>query len=76
MPAAFRRELGLDGPATFQAEVRDGALVLNPAMVIPRGDRWANTPEHRAQLDKALEDSREGRVREVTEDQLDLLAGD
>lgn len=76
VPASARRELGLDGPATFQAEIRDGVLVLHPAVVIPRDDRWAYTPEHRARLDRALEDSREGRVRDLTEDQLDLLAGD
>ena len=38
VPASARRELGLDGPATFQAEIRDGVLMLSPAVVIPRND--------------------------------------
>ncbi len=76
VPAAARRELGLEGEAQFQAEVRDGALVLRPAVVVPREDTWAYTPEHLAQVERALRDSREGRVRQVTEGDLDRLAGD
>lgn len=71
VPAAVRRHLGLDGEAQFQYELQGGALVLRPASVIPREDTWAYTPAHRERLGAALADSREGRVRELSEDELD-----
>jgi bifunctional DNA-binding transcriptional regulator/antitoxin component of YhaV-PrlF toxin-antitoxin module len=74
VPAAARRELGLDGETQFQAEVRDGALVLRPAVVIPREDAWAYTPEHRESIDRARKDAEEGHVRQLTEAELDRLA--
>jgi bifunctional DNA-binding transcriptional regulator/antitoxin component of YhaV-PrlF toxin-antitoxin module len=74
IPAAARRELGLEGEAQFQAEVHDGVLILRPAVVIPREDAWAYTPEHRAALARARQDSQEGRVRRLSEDDLDRLA--
>jgi len=71
VPAAVRRHLGLDGETQFQYEVREGALVLRPASVVPREDAWAYTPAHRERLRAALADSREGRVRQLREDELD-----
>lgn len=74
VPAAARRQLGIEGETQFQAEVHDGAIILRPALVIPRDDSWAYTREHREQLARAREDAREGRVRELSEADLDRLA--
>jgi len=76
VPAAARRELGLEGETQFQAEVRDGSLVLRPAIIIPREDAWAYAPEHLVRVERALQDSREGRVRQMTEGDLDQLTGE
>lgn len=46
-------------------------LVLRPAVVLRREDAWAYTPLHRATLARAHEDSREGRVRTLTESELE-----
>ncbi len=75
VPAAARKELGLDGEAQFELEVAvDGTLVLRPAVVLAREDAWAYTTEHRVLLERAHADSREGRVRELTERELSELA--
>lgn len=71
IPAAARRQLGLDGEAQFQAEVRDGALVLRPTVLIPREDVWAYTPEH---LKRVASARREDLGRQLTEADLDRLA--
>lgn len=42
-------------------------------MDIPEEDEWAYTPEHLRRLERALQDSREGRVRRLTEVELDQL---
>ena len=56
VPAAARRQLGLEGEAQFQAEVRDGALVLRPAVVIPRDDAWAYAPDHLERIARARQE--------------------
>ncbi len=71
IPAAARRQLGLEGAAQFQAEVRDGALVLRPAVVIPREDAWAYTPEHLKKVERAR---KEDVGHQLTEADLDRLA--
>jgi bifunctional DNA-binding transcriptional regulator/antitoxin component of YhaV-PrlF toxin-antitoxin module len=76
VPAAARRELGLEGETQFQAEIRDGNLVLRPAVVIPREDAWAYTPEHVVRVERAQRDSQEGRVRQMTKSELDRLTSD
>lgn len=76
VPVAARRELGLEGEAHFQAEVRDGELVLRPAVVIPREDAWAYTPENLAKIQKARRQGKRGRVRELTEADLERLVPD
>lgn len=73
VPADARKALGLDGEAQFQAEIRDGGLLLRPAVLVPREDAWAYTPEHRALLAKAREERATGRTREFTEEQLNEL---
>jgi len=71
IPAAARRQLGLDGETQFQAEVRDDALVLRPVVVIPREDAWAYTPEHLRSVTCARQ---EGVGRRLTDAKLDRLA--
>ena len=74
LPASARRRLGLDGEADFQLAVDSHAFVLKPAVVLTLEDAWAYTPEHRGLLARAHEDSRRGRVRRLTESQLDRVA--
>ncbi len=73
IPAAARRELGVEGEAQFEVDVESEAIVLRPAVVMTREDAWAYTPVHRRLLAKAHRDSREGRVRRLTEGQLARL---
>lgn len=73
IPAAARREIGVEGETQFEVDVEDDTIVLRPAVVMTREDAWAYTPEHRRLLAKAHRDSREGRVRRLTETQLARL---
>jgi bifunctional DNA-binding transcriptional regulator/antitoxin component of YhaV-PrlF toxin-antitoxin module len=72
LPAEVRRELGLGNETEFEVEVdkEHDALILRPAIVLRREDAWAYTSEHRELLARAHADSREGRVREMTEEEL------
>lgn len=76
LPADARRRLGIDGPAEFEVEVDEAedALILRPVVALRREDAWAYTSEHRALLDQAHRDSRNGRVRELTEAELEALS--
>jgi len=79
VPADARRELGLEGETEFEIEIDKAhdALILRPAVLLRREDAWAYTPEHRALLEKAHEDSEVGRVRRLSEhDLLTLGPGD
>jgi hypothetical protein len=68
---ASRQRLGLDGETEFDVEVTDrGSVTLRPVVVIPRDDAWAYTAEHLAGVAKALADIREGRVRQLSDDDL------
>ena len=75
VPEGARRALGLSGAATFELDVDpdSSALVLRSAA--PPGDNVAFTPEQLESLARGLKDSREGRVRRVTEDDLLRLSG-
>lgn len=76
VPVEARRELGIEGSTQFEVEVdreRD-AIVLRPALLLRREDAWAYTPEHRELLAQAHRDSREGRVRRLTEEEMAGLA--
>jgi bifunctional DNA-binding transcriptional regulator/antitoxin component of YhaV-PrlF toxin-antitoxin module len=75
VPAEARRELGLGGETHFEAEIRNGELRLRPAVLVPREDVWAYTPEHRALLARAREDATRGRTRLLGESALRDLAG-
>lgn len=72
LPAEARRRLGLEGEADFEVEIDEGAdaIILRPAVVLRREDAWAYTPEHRELLTRAHQDSREGRVQQLREEDL------
>lgn len=75
LPADVRKAMELDGEAEFLVEeLGDGeGLILRPVVLMLREDAWAYTAEHRARLKEAHEDVRAGRVRSVTEAELDEL---
>jgi bifunctional DNA-binding transcriptional regulator/antitoxin component of YhaV-PrlF toxin-antitoxin module len=76
VPADARRALGLDGETEFEVEVdrAQDALILRPVMALRREDAWAYTPDHRGLLRRAHDDSREGRVQVLSEQELRELA--
>jgi bifunctional DNA-binding transcriptional regulator/antitoxin component of YhaV-PrlF toxin-antitoxin module len=75
LPMETRRALGLNDEAELEIEVdaAQDAIVLRPAVVLRREDAWAYTSEHRALLRSAHEDSRAGRVQQLTEEDLARL---
>jgi AbrB family looped-hinge helix DNA binding protein len=77
LPTDVRRALRLDGETEMEVEVdtTNDAVILRPAVVLRREDAWAYTPEHRELLARAHDDSREGRVRQLNEDELKKLVG-
>ena len=70
LPIEVRRRLGLEGESEVEVEVEGEAIVLRPAVVLRREDAWAYTPDHRALLSRAHADSREGRIQQLTEEEL------
>ncbi|MCL5948785.1 MAG: AbrB/MazE/SpoVT family DNA-binding domain-containing protein [Actinobacteria bacterium] len=74
LPAPIRHALGLEGETEMEVEIDTDhdAIILRPAVVLRREDAWAYTPEHRALLERAHGDSRAGRVRSLSEDDLRL----
>lgn len=73
IPATARKELGVEGETQFEVQIESEAIVLRPAVVLPREDAWAYTPEHRRLLATAHRDSREGRIRRLSEARLSRL---
>ena len=75
LPAEARRRLGLDEETELHVEVDEvgDAIILRPAATLDREDAWAYTRQHRELLARAHRDSREGRVRTMTEDELARL---
>ncbi len=53
LPANVRKELNLEGETPFELETTGEQITLRPAVVIPREDAWAYTPEHRAAIERA-----------------------
>ena len=74
VPAEARRALRVEGETQFELEITENALILRPAVVIPREEAWAYTPAHRQLIEAALEDAREGRVTRLTKAELERLA--
>lgn len=73
VPTEARKELGLLEETELQVETTADAIILKPAVVLPREDAWAYTAPHRRLLAKAHRDSREGRVRPLSERHLERL---
>ncbi|HEX5501384.1 MAG TPA: AbrB/MazE/SpoVT family DNA-binding domain-containing protein [Thermomicrobiales bacterium] len=76
LPVEARRALHLESGTDFEIEVVDSAIVLTPAVLAPRGDAWAYTPEHRALVDRARDDAREGRIYRLGRDELARMVAD
>ena len=66
VPAAVRKVLRVAGETLLELEVSGNEMVLRPALVIPREDAWAYTPEHLASVARARRQLRDGRNREAT----------
>ena len=75
LPVESRRALGISGETELEVEVdvENDVVRLRPVIVLRREDAWAYTPEHRAVLSAGHADSREGRVRVLTEGELAAL---
>jgi AbrB family looped-hinge helix DNA binding protein len=76
LPAEVRQRLGLEGETEFDVELTErGSVTLRPVVVIPRDDAWAYAAEHLAAVARALSDIREGRVRQLADDDLAAYDG-
>ncbi len=53
IPSTIREALHLDDHAQLQLDIVDDRLVITPAVVIPREDAWAYTPEESAAIERA-----------------------
>lgn len=73
IPAEARAALHVEGETYWTVDVVDGALVMRPAVVIPREDTWAYTPEHAAKVQRAREDVRAGREVAVSAAELSRI---
>jgi AbrB family looped-hinge helix DNA binding protein len=76
LPAEVRRSLGLEGETELEVEVdpESEEIILRPAVLLRREDAWAYTSEHRGLLARAHADSGEGRVHQMSEDELKSLS--
>ena len=73
IPAEVRAALNVTGKAHWQLEVRDGVIILKPAIVIPREDAWAYQPEHLARLEEAMTQARSEQTLDLSPEQLEKL---
>ncbi len=70
VPASVRKELHLEGETPFELETTGDHIVLRPALVIPREDAWAYTPEESAAIERARQSPV---VPGITEEDLDAI---
>lgn len=75
IPAEARAALHIEGETHWTIEIVDGALVMRPAVVVPREDAWAYTPEHTDKVERARADARAGREVAVSAAELGRIAG-
>ena len=76
LPAEVRQRLGLEGETEFDVELTErGSVTLRPVVVIPRDDAWPYAAEHLAAVARALSDIREGRLRQLADDDLAAYDG-
>lgn len=73
VPTRARKALGLSEDAEFYIETSGDSIILKPVVLLLREDAWAYTAPHRRLLEKAHQDSRKGRVRKLSERQLERL---
>lgn len=74
IPAEVRAVLHVEGEAHWTVEVIDGAVVLRPAIVVPREDAWAYTADHLAKVERAREDGHSGREIAISGAELGRMA--
>lgn len=75
VPASVRKQLGLTEGTQLEIEVdlEQKALVLRPVVYLRLEDAWAYTSDHRELLERAHRDSKEGRVKRLSEEDLESL---
>ena len=73
LPDSARQALNIEGAVLLELQAADGALALRPVDSIPEEDAWLYTPEHLARIERAHQDAREGRVLELTVEDLQKL---
>ncbi len=54
LPKVVRTALHITDRTQLTYEIRDGGVLLRPAIVIPQEDAWAYTPEESAAIERAL----------------------
>lgn len=73
LPADVRRQLHLAEGDRLEVAVEDDRITLRPARLVLAEDAWAYTAESLSSIREALKDIREGRVYQISRE--DLLAG-
>jgi len=66
IPAQAREVLRVSGKTHWQVEVTDEGLLLRPAVLIPREDAWAYTPEHLALIEQARAEARAEETKQLS----------
>lgn len=74
IPAEVRVALHIEGETHWTVEIVDGAVLLRPAVVIPRDDAWAYTTEHAEVVARARDNDRTGQTVSVSGDELGRIA--
>lgn len=75
VPASVRKQLGLIEGTELEIEVdlEQEALVLRRVVYLRLEDAWAYTPGHRELMERAHQDSKEGRIKKLSEEDLESL---
>ncbi len=76
VPAEARKALHIEGDTPFEIEVTEHEIILRPALVIPREDAWAYTPEHIARVERALAEGRAGLAVQMSRRELEQFIAD
>lgn len=73
LPAAVRRRLRLGEGDQLEVAVEDDHITLRPTRMLTAEDAWAYTAENIASIRRALDDVREGRVYQMTHEDLEKV---
>jgi bifunctional DNA-binding transcriptional regulator/antitoxin component of YhaV-PrlF toxin-antitoxin module len=77
LPAEVLERLGIEGAMTAEVDASGGVIVIRPVEDVPFEDEWAYTPEHRESVERARKDFAEGRVFQLSEqDLIDYVYGE